>query len=200
MVVLVVYGKNPWFGRRQPSLETSSSPATQPTITASQGSTVVIGPVTASGHATITIGGTTEDVTRLAEQLAEPYRQQLTLYQDQIRALTNTITALAEQRQQPDAPPGIEAALAKLQQGDTEDAERIFETIVGRRAPDIQEAAAALRHLGALAFLHDTNKALHAYRRSVELDPNDAEGWNQLGHLLRRVGQLDEAIAAYQAQ
>jgi hypothetical protein len=34
--------------------------------------------------------------------------------QDQIRVLTDTITALVKQRQQPDALPGIEAALAKL--------------------------------------------------------------------------------------
>jgi tetratricopeptide (TPR) repeat protein len=205
MVVLVVYGQNSWFRRRQPSLEPSASPDTQPTITASCGSPVVTGSVTAGDRTTITIGGgTTVDVNRLAEQLIEPYRQQLTdfqqreqLYQDQIRALTDTITALAEQRRQPDAPPGIEVALARLHQGETEDAERIFETIVDRRAADIQEAAAALRHLGTLAFLHDINKALHAYRRSVELDPDNAEGWNQLGYLLYRVGQPDEAVAAY---
>ena len=39
---------------------------------------------------------------------------------DQIRVLTDAITALAEQRQQPDALPGIEAALAKLQQEETD--------------------------------------------------------------------------------
>ncbi len=62
----------------------------------------------------------------------------------------------------------------------------------------IKEAAAAARHLCALAFLHDTKKALAAYRKAVELDPQDPTGWNRLGHLLRRVGELDEAEQAYE--
>jgi protein O-GlcNAc transferase len=55
----------------------------------------------------------------------------------------------------------------------------------------------AARHLGAMAFLHDTRKALDAYRRATALDPDNADGWNQLGHLLVRTGELSEAEAAY---
>lgn len=53
------------------------------------------------------------------------------------------------------------------------------------------------RHLGALAFLHDTVKALAAYRRAVALDPHNPDSWNQLGHLLLRVGELDETSVMY---
>jgi cytochrome c-type biogenesis protein CcmH/NrfG len=31
----------------------------------------------------------------------------------------------------------------------------------------------------------------------VELDPNNVEGWTQLGHLLYRIGQFDHAADAY---
>jgi tetratricopeptide (TPR) repeat protein len=60
-----------------------------------------------------------------------------------------------------------------------------------------REAAVAARHIGALAFLHDTQKALRFYREATELDPDDPEGWNELGHLLRRVGDLPGAEEAY---
>src|SRR5687767_13920551 len=46
-----------------------------------------------------------------------------------------------------------------------------------------QQAAEASRHLNALAFLHDTKKALHAYHQVVSLAPENAEGWTQLGPL-----------------
>ena len=38
---------------------------------------------------------------------------------------------------------------------------------------------------------------MQAYRRATQLDPGNADGWNQLGHLLTRVGDLDAAMAAY---
>jgi len=57
----------------------------------------------------------------------------------------------------------------------------------------------ALRHLGSLAFLHDTQKAFNAYQRSTELDPDSQESWNQLGHLYRRIGELENAENAYMA-
>ncbi len=59
------------------------------------------------------------------------------------------------------------------------------------------EGAAAARHIGAQAFLHDTSKALAAYREAVALDPDDPDGWNELGHLLDRTGDLDGAAEAY---
>ena len=60
-----------------------------------------------------------------------------------------------------------------------------------------QQTAQAYRNLGALAFLDNTQEALQAYRQATQLDPDNADGWNQLGHLLDRIGDLDEAITAY---
>lgn len=47
-----------------------------------------------------------------------------------------------------------------------------------------------------MAFLDNTEEALRWYRRAVELDPGNADGWNRLGHLYHRTGQLDQAEAA----
>jgi protein O-GlcNAc transferase len=134
---------------------------------------------------------------RLVENQQHEFQQREQAYQDQIRALTAAVTALTQQQAQPGAPPGINDALIQLAQGKPEAAEAIFQSVVARKASDIDEAATALRHLGALAFLHDTTKSLQAYRRVVELDPDNAEGWTQLGHLLVRTGQVDHAVDAY---
>ncbi|MEL6373181.1 MAG: tetratricopeptide repeat protein [Pseudomonadota bacterium] len=53
------------------------------------------------------------------------------------------------------------------------------------------------RQKGAFAFLHDTQAAIDAYREATVLAPDDPDGWNQLGHLLRRIGALDDAAEAY---
>ena len=94
-----------------------------------------------------------------------------------------------------------EEALQALQRGDTKQAEAIFAEVLktkeaqGRAAN--KEAAAAARHLGALAYMNNPKKALAAYQKAVELDPDNADGWNQLGNLLRRTGELAQAEAAY---
>ncbi len=96
----------------------------------------------------------------------------------------------------------IDEALTQLGAGDTAKAEEIFRRVLERRRAEGQgafkEAAAAARHLGALAFLHDTDAALRAYTQAVEFDPDDADGWNQLGHLRHRVGNLDGAVEAFE--
>src|SRR5204862_100930 len=40
-------------------------------------------------------------------------------------------------------------------------------------------------------------EAIEAYRRVVEIDPSYAAAWNNLGLLLHRMGQYDEAQVAY---
>jgi hypothetical protein len=155
-------------------------------VTATDRSIAAGGAMTATaqsgGTAIITTGNVTFDAKAIAESLVKAHERELAgfrerekAYQDHVKALTNTITALAQQQRQPDAPPGIEEALAQLQQGHTVAAETIFETVRARKAEEghaaNQQAAAAARHLGALAFLHDTEKALTAYRRAVTLDP-----------------------------
>ena len=118
--------------------------------------------------------------------------------QDVRKAMTEAITALPKA----DAPAkSIDAALRALEHGDAKQAQAIFAEVLqtkeaeGKKAN--KEAAAAARHLGALAFLHDTKAALAAYHKAVELDPENAEGWNKLGHLFKRTGELTKAKDAY---
>ena len=116
------------------------------------------------------------------------------------KQLSEALEALAAAALEPGATDTLENALAALQSGNTEVAERIF-LVVERRASEgrksLKEAAAAARHRGALAFLSDTGRALEAYRRAVEYDPKDPDGWNQLGQLHERTGDLPGAEHAY---
>lgn len=73
------------------------------------------------------------------------------------------VQALANLLNQKDAPPGINKALALLKQGNPKAAEKIFQGIEVKKTAQGQaaykQAAAAARHIGALAFLHNTRKA-----------------------------------------
>jgi tetratricopeptide (TPR) repeat protein len=53
------------------------------------------------------------------------------------------------------------------------------------------------RHIGALAFLHDTQKAMEAYEKAVALDPDEPEGWRYLGELQYRLGDLAKAEQSF---
>ena len=131
-------------------------------------------------------------IARLQEKMGEVADKD-----QQIRQLKETVEALKAQ-----SGPGIAEAMAELATGNTAKAEAIFRRVIDAKTEEggaaYKQAAAAARHLGALAYLHDTDKALVAYRQAVNLDPDDADGWNQLGHLLRRIGSLDEAVKAYE--
>jgi tetratricopeptide (TPR) repeat protein len=61
-----------------------------------------------------------------------------------------------------------------------------------------RDEAGLYRQKGALAFLHDTEKAMRAYAKATELDPDDAEGWNQLGQLQFRIGELNAASRSFE--
>lgn len=116
-------------------------------------------------------------------------------------ALKEAVSAIPKQTGLPNAKARIKEALKAAAKGDTALAEDIFSEVEARKTGEgkaaDREAAEAARHLGALAFLHDTNKALAAYRRATELDPGSAAGWNRLGLLLYRIGELDAAASAY---
>ena len=93
-------------------------------------------------------------------------------------------------------------ALKAVEAGNTEKAEALFQSLANEKerqgsAANV-EAAECWRYIGALAFLHDTEKSIRAYHKATELDPANAEGWNQLGHLQFRKGLLDAAIASYE--
>ncbi|MFC1890597.1 tetratricopeptide repeat protein, partial [Thermodesulfobacteriota bacterium] len=122
-------------------------------------------------------------------------------YQDQIKNLTEAVIALANQRGKPNAPAGIDNALKQLAEGKIEAAIEIFQEIATRETAKGEvahsKAAEAYRHLGALAFLHDTQGALDAYLQAVKLDPDNPDGWNQVGRLQNRYGELAQAEQAF---
>ena len=74
---------------------------------------------------------------------------------------------------------------------------KVRKAVKAEGEPASKEAAAA-RHIGALAYLRDTQKALSAYAQAVELDPENPDGLNMLGLLRHRVGDLDGATESYE--
>ncbi|GAB4182078.1 MAG: hypothetical protein Tsb002_02800 [Wenzhouxiangellaceae bacterium] len=136
------------------------------------------------------------DIDSIVKTLTDSHQIDLEQRDEVITTLRETVSALAKIDG-----PGIEEALDQLAEGNTAAAEAIFADILEQNSrlgkTFNQEAAEAARHLGSLAFLHDTQKAIEAYQRAVELEPENAEGWNQLGHLQRRVGELDQAITSF---
>lgn len=100
-------------------------------------------------------------------------------------------------------------ALEALANGQTNLAEQLFEDLAQKQLSSAFEhensniearknAAEALRSLGALAFLHDRNKAIQSFERAVGAWPDDIKSWNQLGQLYARVGAIDESERAFQ--
>jgi tetratricopeptide (TPR) repeat protein len=118
------------------------------------------------------------------------------------KALTDAIEGLAEDAENTEDRAPFDKALAELAEGRPDAAENLFTEILDRRKAEgqaaLKEAAEAVRNIGAIAFYHDTQKALTAYVQATEMDPDDAEAWNQLGHLQYRVGNLAAAETAYQ--
>jgi tetratricopeptide (TPR) repeat protein len=114
-----------------------------------------------------------------------------------IKNLTTAVTALG-QGQTSAKPSEIQKAFEALRQGDFSQALALFEAEAQRFEVEAKKGAEIQRNIGALAFFSDTQKSLNAYRRTTQLDPDNAIGWNELGRLLWRVGQLDEAIRVYE--
>lgn len=118
------------------------------------------------------------------------------------KAVAAAIADLQEDSRTAADPAPFDKALAELAEGRPDAAENLFAEILDRRKAEgqaaLKEAAEAARHIGAIAFYHDTQKALAAYVEATELDPDDAEAWNQLGHLQHRLGNLAAAETAYQ--
>lgn len=202
--------------RRKPEVPALVQPVPTNTVTSSTGT---LQSVTAGGNVTVHVGMTVDQAKELAgafidtamreriDAATEDERRRAAEAEARARAseeqLAHAIQALDALRAQlPAQSPGIDSALAALGQGDTAEAEDLFTKVLADRESagrdQFREAAAAARHLGALAFLHDTRKALGAYRKAVELDPENPDGWNELGHLMRRVGELGEAERSYE--
>lgn len=117
-------------------------------------------------------------------------------------ALLKVLEALQARVREGEEPDRAQTALRHLAENNPAEAEAIFREILEakRLASDHAkiEAAAAARHLGALAFLHDTEAALAAYEEAVELDPLDAGGLNNLAEIYKRLGRLDDAERTFE--
>jgi tetratricopeptide (TPR) repeat protein len=73
-----------------------------------------------------------------------------------------------------------------------------FDTLIQRyEEGSVAELISLYLGRGALSFDSDSQGALAAYTRVTQLDPNHMEAHNSRGHLLSRLGQMDEAEAAY---
>jgi protein O-GlcNAc transferase len=149
--------------------------------------------VKAGGNVMINYGLSKEEV----DNIVAVYTKQHQLDTEQIKALTTAITALSQGKGVAGTASQIKAAIAALKQGQVTQAKALFIQETQRVELAAKQGAEAYRNLGALAFLDNTQEALQAYRRATQLDPGNADGWNNLGHLLLRVGELDEAMAAY---
>lgn len=120
---------------------------------------------------------------------------------EQIEQLTLAVEDLKKKQGEPGASSGIDIALKELEKGNTAKAENIFRQVVKDKIKEganaKKEAAKASRHLGSLAFFHDIKRSLEAYQQAVKFDPDNPDGWNQLGHLQHRKGNLEAALQSY---
>ena len=97
---------------------------------------------------------------------------------------------------------GKTAALEALGRGDTRAADAALAAKIAEigkaRGRAAKEEAALYRQRGALAYLNEPLTALPLYAKAAELDPDDPEGWNELGALQVRTGALDAAIQSFE--
>ena len=140
------------------------------------------------------------DAEELAKQLARhlPYQQSLSGKDEEIRALKGTI----ERLQQDPANKLKQKALAALTKDDKAGATELLEQAARARTEKAEkldkQAAQDWIDVGNIAYLYDTQKAWAAYEKASRLDPANPEGWNRLGHILSRVGRLDEAQETFE--
>ena len=120
---------------------------------------------------------------------------------ERIEELRSALRDLAERGRKPANERSIAAALEQLKRGERADAEAVFAGLIQQRRNEgkvaYSEAAEAARHLGAIAYLDNTSKAIEAYRTAAELDPADTWTWIHLGRLRQRAGDLAAAEHAF---
>ncbi len=199
--IALLWGIYTHFAKRSVSASSVSQSIKGSSATASGGAEAVV----ATGNVTIERDPLVNKVVETLTQQLQAKDQALSSLQEREQSLQaelrKAVFAIPKQTSIANSKARIKEALEQAAKGNTELAEAIFSEVAARKSAEgkaaNREAAEAERHRGALAFLHNTDKALAAYRRATELDPDNVQGWTQLGHLLRRVGELEEAEAAY---
>jgi tetratricopeptide (TPR) repeat protein len=149
-----------------------------------------------SPGATVTINVNEIDPEDLARRLAELLPAQQTIQDIQekdaeIQALKVTI-----ERLQHDSASGLkQAALEALSENNIEKAKKLLKQSAISLT---KQAAEDWIDIGNIAYLTDLQDALDAYQEATKLDPVSADAWNRLGHVLKRLGRLNEALKAYE--
>ncbi len=119
-----------------------------------------------------------------------PDQQIIRKKEEEILVLSATIERL---RQYPDDVLKRQALEALSAQNMAKAAELIEKAIRAKAEPTAQDWI----DLGNIAFFTDTKKALGAYDKAVEIDPDNAVAWIRKADLLMRQGQLDAAEKGY---
>ncbi|ACS80072.1 tetratricopeptide repeat protein [Maridesulfovibrio salexigens] len=145
------------------------------------------------------------DSQSLAEKLYDDLKdtqQTVISKNEEIEALKNIIEGLRKPQETDEEDNHAAKAEAELAKGNFDLAEAFYLKQVQKDEESANEsslkAAEAYRNAGFLAFMNNPKKAFGAYQKSVELDPNSAEGWNRLGHLQKLFGNMVAAEEAYQ--
>jgi tetratricopeptide (TPR) repeat protein len=114
---------------------------------------------------------------------------------DREQAVAEAVEAAAKGAEMGD--PQLTRALDLLQQGKIAEAEPLFRAVAEEREEASKaggrEAAAAWRHLGAIAGLADPRRSREAYARAAALDPDNVDGLFWHGWLQQKAGNLQIA-------
>jgi len=136
----------------------------------------------------------TTDTDALAEKLAAKMKvgkDELAVRDEEIKNLKTTIDNLKK-----DSSNTLkQQALQALEDGDIQKATSLMEEAAEKHTA---QASQDWVDIGNIAYLHDSQKALDAYQRALEIDPSNLRAWNRSGLVLMRLGRLGEAIEAFQ--
>jgi tetratricopeptide (TPR) repeat protein len=112
--------------------------------------------------------------------------------------LTEAITAIAEGAA---TDPRYNKALELLKAGHPDEAEPLLKSVAEDKAKradkDAKDAAAAYRHLAAIADVSDPKRSREYYAEAARLDPSDMWGMISSGARQLNAGQLNDAEAAF---
>ncbi|WP_320175528.1 tetratricopeptide repeat protein [Maridesulfovibrio sp.] len=138
---------------------------------------------------------------RKAQQTIQSKDEVIQSRDDEIKALKDVIDGLREPQDTQKETDYAAQAEAELAKGNTDLAKAFFNAEAAKNVDGSDElrlkAAQAYRRAGLLDFMNNPKEAVKAYQKSVELDPNSAEGWNRLGQLRYLFGELEESKAAF---
>ena len=188
-----------FLNRRKKTATNQGKREGQTSETTGDGNTTV--QVENSPGATVNVNNTDPD--ELADTIVEKFQERLPGQQDiaakeaEIKALRATVKNL----QKDSANKFKQEALLALKEGDPEKAEGLLRESVefrtGKAEKLSKEIAQDWVDIGNIAYLNDTQKALSAYQKAVNLDPSNRNAWNRSGHIQYRLGNLDKAKEAY---